>query len=115
MILADENIDSRLVSFLRENGIKVAHVKEVRPGISDKEVIEISKNTSQIILTEDKDFGEWVYAHKEKSISVILLRYSSQAKLISKVLVDLIKSKNEDLIGKFSIVTANKIRIRSIK
>jgi len=71
MILADENIDSHLVSILRSNNFEVSHIKEDYPGVSDKEVILLSKNPPRIILTEDKDFGEWVYSHKERNISVI--------------------------------------------
>ena len=50
-------------------------MRENHPGIADEQVIALSKDPPRIILTEDKDFGEWVYAHNEKYISVILLRY----------------------------------------
>lgn len=76
MILADENIDTHFVSILRLNNIEVSHIKEDNVGVSDEEVIQLSKKPARIILTEDKDFGEWVYAHNEQDISVILLRYS---------------------------------------
>lgn len=67
MILADENIDANLITFLRAEGIEVYSVRENHQGITDAEVIELSKHPPRIILTEDKDFGEWVYAHKEKT------------------------------------------------
>jgi len=73
MILADEYIDGYLVSMLRSKNIEVCHIQDNHRGVSDKEVILLSKNPPRIILTEDKDFGEWVYAHNEKEISVILL------------------------------------------
>ena len=78
MILADENIDAHLVSMLRGKNIEVTHIKEVHPGISDREVIDLSKTPTRIILTEDKDFGEWVDAHNDRNISVILLRYNAK-------------------------------------
>lgn len=116
MILADENIDTRIVSILRANKIEVFYIKEGFSGVSDAEVIEISKNPPRIILTEDKDFGEWVYAHNEKNISVILLRYSSneQSDVIG-ILLNLLKEKGHDLFGKFAAITSSKIRIRSLK
>lgn len=116
MILADENIDSRVVSFLRENGIRVSHVKEERPGARDFEVIEMSKKSERVILTEDKDFGEWVYSHNEDGISVILLRYSPpETERILTILANFILERGNDLFGTFTTVTVRKIRIRSLK
>ena len=116
MILADENIDFHLVSILRSNNIEVSFIKEDRQGVSDEEVIRLSKNPPRIILTEDKDFGEWVYAHKEKDISVIFLRYNAdEIQAISSILLDLIATRGKDLLGKFTTITTRKIRIRSLK
>jgi len=56
-LLADENIDQRLVSSLRLAGIFVYSVAESSPGISDEEVMRLSENLSAMILTDDKDFG----------------------------------------------------------
>jgi predicted nuclease of predicted toxin-antitoxin system len=115
MILADENIDARLVSALRFNNINVTSIKEDHPGVKDEEVIRLSKNPQSIILTEDKDFGEWVYSHNEKEISVILLRYNSiDLERIIPILLNLIITKGEGLYGKFTTITINKIRIRSL-
>jgi predicted nuclease of predicted toxin-antitoxin system len=116
MILADENIDSHIVFILRSNGIEVSFIKEDHQGVSDEDVIRLSKVPPRIILTEDKDFGEWVYAHRETDISVILLRYSFQEReKISSILLNLITSKGKDLYGKFTTITTQKIRIRSLK
>ena len=75
MILADENIDQQLIDWLRSHGVAVLSIGENHSGILDEEVIALSKEPPSIILTEDKDFGEWVFAHQEKGISVIFLRY----------------------------------------
>lgn len=111
MILADEN-----VSILRSKNISVSSIKENHRGVSDEEVIRLSKNPPRIILTEDKDFGEWAYAHKEQEISVILLRYSAnETQSIISILLSLILTKGNDLYGKFTTITTQKIRIRSLK
>ena len=57
MILADENIDFRIINALRDEGITVLSVYESYRGIPDFEVIQKSLSPNQIILTEDKDFG----------------------------------------------------------
>ncbi len=116
MILADENIGSHMVSILRSKNIEVSHIKENHRGITDEEVIQLSKNPPRIILTEDKDFGEWVYAHNEQDISVIFLRYNVQeSEHIVSILLNLLQSKGDDLYGKFTTITTQKIRIRSLK
>jgi predicted nuclease of predicted toxin-antitoxin system len=43
---------------LRAAGFQVEWILEDHSGISDEEVIHIAKSNNQILLTEDKDFGE---------------------------------------------------------
>lgn len=47
MILADENIGSHMVSILRSKNIEVSHIKENHRGITDEEVIELSKKSTK--------------------------------------------------------------------
>lgn len=115
MILADENIPSTIIDALREKDIEVYSIYENNRGVSDREIIEFSKTPPRIILTEDKDFGEWVFAHGIKSISVIFLRYRySEQSEITQILVNLIEQKKEELFGMFITVTKTKIRYRMI-
>ena len=115
MLIADENIDFRIIEALRQKGIEVYSVFEELRGISDFEIIELSNKTGFTILTEDKDFGEWVFAHKTKGISVILLRYTfTETNDIIGVLFQVLKMKNLELKGLFTTITAKKIRQRRI-
>lgn len=115
MILADENIDQRIIEALRENDYELRSVRELNRGIRDEEVIELSRNPPRLILTEDKDFGEWVFAHNVRDISVILLRYHfTDTSRIILILLDLLANRQEDLFGKFTVLTTQKIRIRHI-
>jgi predicted nuclease of predicted toxin-antitoxin system len=116
LILADENIDDRIIASIRNKGIAVYSVKESSRGISDESVISLSQNPARIILTEDKDFGEWVYAHQRTDISVILLRYHYQDTfLMIEILLQVLESKKEELFGKYTTITTDKVRIRSLK
>ena len=116
MILADENLPSSIQDALVNAGVEVFSIASNLSGVPDSEVIQFSKKPPRIILTEDKDFGEWVYAHKETNISVILLRYEhSDTALITNILVDLITDKGEELYGKFTTITIDKIRIRNLR
>lgn len=75
MIIADENIDHSLIAAIRAIGLEVVSVHESDRGIRDEDIISASRTPPRIILTEDKDFGEWVFAHGIRDISVIFLQY----------------------------------------
>ncbi|MFH0925042.1 MAG: DUF5615 family PIN-like protein [bacterium] len=113
--LADEDIDFRIVKQLRSKGIFVVSVLEDYKGLSDKEVLELSKGTDALLLTEDKDFGEWIFAHKEKCIGVIFLRYKpEEIHQITDTLINLLYKYGESLLQKFTVLRGNKLRIRGI-
>ena len=112
-ILADENVDYRIVKNLRNEGFKVISILEDYRGLSDKKILELSRNQRALLLTEDKDFGEWIFAHKEQGIGVIFLRYKSdEVKEISKSLINVLLKYTDSLYRKFAVVRVNKIRIR---
>lgn len=115
MILADENIDHNLIVAIRQAGIDVYSIYEMSRGLADIDIIELSRNPPRIILTEDKDFGEWVFAHNIKGISVLLLRYHfSETEAMKLILVSILKDKLDDLWDKFTTVSTRKIRIRPL-
>ncbi|GGB18741.1 DUF5615 family PIN-like protein [Puia dinghuensis] len=80
MILADENIPFEITKSLRGEGFEVTSIYEAARGISDEQVIEMAVKYDFILLTEDKDFGEWVFAHHAKGLSVHFLRLSRPRK-----------------------------------
>jgi len=114
-ILADEDVDFRIVTALKNKTFDVISVLREYQGMSDEDVIGITKRFNAILLTEDSDFGHWVFARKEKEISVIFLRYEN--KELGNIINSLLKVLNSfgsSLYGKFVVITANKIRIREI-
>ena len=111
MILADENVDQLLIEALRNNAFEVYSVAENLPGIPDEKVIELSRNPPRIILTNDKDFGNWVFAHRIKDVSVVFLRYEFYDRIeMSEIVVSLFQKYQNSLKGKFTTVTVRKIR-----
>jgi predicted nuclease of predicted toxin-antitoxin system len=115
MFIADENIDSSIIRELRNFSIEVLSIREKYPGISDEDIINLPVEQPKIIITEDKDFGEWVFAHQKKNISVILLRYEHKdRKEIIKILQNLLSKNLNEITGKFYSVSTKKVRIREI-
>ncbi|MFQ5751894.1 MAG: DUF5615 family PIN-like protein [bacterium] len=114
-IVADECVDFRIVTNLRTEGIEVISILEKYRSIPDKKVLELARLNKAILLTEDSDFGEWIFAHKEKGVGVIFLRYEPVD--IDKILNSLISVLNkykETLSNKFTVIRPQKIRIRDI-
>jgi len=114
-ILADENVDFRIIQELRKNNIKVFSVFEEARGLSDTGVLELAKSKDSLILTEDKDFGEWIFSHHISSNGVIFLRYQfSELEEIIKSLMKLLEKPEISVYNKFVVLTKNKIRIRDL-
>lgn len=114
-ILTDENVDFGIVKDLRSKGFEVISILENYQGISDKEVLELAISKEALLLTEDKEFGEWIFAHKQKSIGIIYLRYTSEElKVISNSLLGLLLKYGDSLYGKFAVIKANKLRMREL-
>ncbi|MBW8004052.1 MAG: toxin-antitoxin system, toxin component [Planctomycetes bacterium] len=113
--LADENVDTRIIKHLRACGIQVHSVREDYRGSSDKQVLRISRQLDCILITEDSDFGEWIFAHQEKASGVLFLRYPhDEMRQIAAAIADFIQRRGDTLRGKFATITTRKIRIREI-
>ncbi len=110
--LADENCDFTLVQDLRAAGHDVLCVSEITPRAEDSEVIRLADNEKRILLTEDKDFGQLVYSHGQKTLGVIFLRFPTSARRqISRAVINLVKQQGEKLTGCFITVQPGRIRI----
>jgi predicted nuclease of predicted toxin-antitoxin system len=57
-LLADENVPRSIVEGFRSIGWNVVWIREIGPGMGDREVIDIARREGRLLLTFDKDFGE---------------------------------------------------------
>ena len=119
-LLADENIPASVVRILEEEGYDIRWIRIDSPGISDIEVMRYAHQEKRIILTwiiltYDKDFGE--LAVKDPiypSSGIILFRLSQKnPDLIAEYIREVIKSR-QDWEGHFSVVEAERIRMRPL-
>src|SRR5947209_14397132 len=62
-----------------DRGFDVLSVAEVSVGADDERVIAIALDERRILLTEDKDFGQLVFATGSKSLGVVLIRFPASA------------------------------------
>lgn len=114
LFLADESCDFAVVRALRSAGHDVTSVAEIAPGADDGTVLTIAKDQKRLLLTEDKDFGQLVYADQRETGGVLLIRwpFSARASLPTRI-VQLVADRADDLPGRFVVVTPGQIRLAS--
>jgi predicted nuclease of predicted toxin-antitoxin system len=110
--LADECCDLQVVRALRNAGHDVAVVQEISPGADDASIVKLAIAEMRILVTEDKDFGQLVWAHGQGSLGVIFLRYPFNARVrIAQELTELVMRIGEGLVGCFVTVQPGRSRI----
>jgi predicted nuclease of predicted toxin-antitoxin system len=110
--LADESCDFAVVRELRAKGSDVLAIAEVAPQTVDPDVIELASREGRVLLTEDKDFGQLVYAGAHRSSGVILIRFPAQArKDLPQAVIAVVDRLGDHLIGAFVVLEPNRFRI----
>lgn len=110
--LADESCDFAVVRALRRAGHDVFAVAEVTQRSDDRQLIVIARQQRRILLTEDKDFGQLVFAGVTESPGVILIRYPGNARqTMVESVVRLVQDHAEKLYESFVVVQPGQIRI----
>lgn len=114
-LLADENIAAWLVRELRSGGFDALYIAEYTGGITDDEVLELARRDGRILLTEDKDFGDLVFRLKRRVAGVLLLRMPLSRRLEQgNRLRGVLGRYGENLLARFTVVEAEKIRFRPL-
>ena len=114
--LADESVDFGVVRALRAAAFDVLAVAELDPGISDKMVAEQAYREERILLTEDKDFGQLVYATGALAHGVIFVRFPSQlrSEMVASV-VQIVRQSGARFAGQFVVVQPGRARFSKLR
>lgn len=111
--LADESCDFIVVRSLRLEGYDVVAVTESFPSASDIEVLRAAVEKNRILITEDSDFGEWVFAHREEMKGVLFIRFPGNVRSsLGEAVVLLIEKHGMELVGNFTVLEPGRARIR---
>ncbi len=71
-----------------------------------------ARSEGRVLLTEDKDFGRLFHAAQAATPGVLLLRFRAHERAdVARVVVDLVARRGADLVGRFVVVTARRIRL----
>ena len=114
-ILADENVDFGLVTWLRAAGHDVRWITESAPSLSDESVAEQAWSESRAIITLDRDFGELVFRRRFPVVGLAYLRLRADrpVELLSmfRKAWTVVETR---LIGSFVVVSNRIVRIRPL-
>lgn len=113
--LADESFDFGAVRALREADFDVLAIVELDRGIPDRAVAEMAHREGRLLLTEDKDFGQLVYAAGAAAQGVVLTRFPAglrQEMIVS--VVEVVQRLGPKLRGRFVVVQPGRVRISGI-
>jgi len=72
--LADENVHSEIVRWLRGAGLDVAYAAESAGGEPDAVLLDRARSENRVFVTADKDFGELVVRRRLATPGVLPLR-----------------------------------------
>ena len=119
-LLADENLHSEVVAFLRGEGFDVVVAGEsIAAGTDDIDLIRLANGTGRVIVTHDSDFGQLAVAQMEPMIGIIFLRPGHIASDLTIASLRAVLSQPLDLKPPFIVVaerrgTAVRIRLRTL-
>jgi predicted nuclease of predicted toxin-antitoxin system len=109
--LADESCDFRVIRALRAAGHDVMAVIENAPGAEDDAVIDLTVREKRIFVTEDRDFGQLIYAAAKPAPGVIMLRFPSNARAgLPATVVEMVAQHGARLATAFVVVQPGRIR-----
>jgi predicted nuclease of predicted toxin-antitoxin system len=111
-LVADENCDFSLVTELRAAGYDVLAIGEQMAGADDQTVIDFARSERRLLLTEDKDFGQLVFAAAKQHSGVILIRYPVSARsALTAAVLKLLSDNGESLYGRFAVLEPGRVRV----
>jgi predicted nuclease of predicted toxin-antitoxin system len=110
--VADESCAGPVIRALRDAGHDVLAIAEVTQGAPDEQVLECALNEKRVLITEDRDFGELVYAHGRSSAGVILVRFhSSVRRAKAPSVLEAVTRLSSQLQNAFTVIEPGRVRI----
>ena len=112
LFLADESCDFAVVRALRAAGYDVTAAAELVGGAPDTVVAGLAVGEARVLLMEDKDFGQLVYATGHATSGGVLIRFPAGARrTVGAAVVAVATTFGDRLIGQFAVVEPGRVRL----
>ena len=114
--LADVNIEKQIVDFLIESDFDIKWIPDYNIKMTDEELLKLAANEERILLTNDKDFGYYIFLQNRPVNGLILFRIKGQnpGKKISN-LKELLGNYRNKIDNHFIVITEKKIRFTPMR
>jgi predicted nuclease of predicted toxin-antitoxin system len=111
--LLDQNTDARLLTYLRQLGHDATQIRRTYPlSTPDPEVLSLAYQEKRILITGDRDFGEWVFRFKHPHAGVIFLRLGTYAPLELKIeRINYVLTHYAGQLDQFLVVKKGNVRV----
>ena len=111
-LVADESCAGPVIRALREAGHDVLVIAESATGASDEAVIARAFDEGRVLITEDRDFGELVYARGRSSAGVVFVKFQSRARRAKPAaVVEALAKLGARLRDGFTVVEPGRVRL----
>jgi predicted nuclease of predicted toxin-antitoxin system len=111
--LLDQSTDARLVSWLTQRGHNALRIGRDYPhGLPDEQVLAIAHREGRILITDDRDFGELVFRHRQPHTGVIYLRLASYSLALTTARLEHVLTNHAEHLDRFLVVTPGDVRER---
>jgi predicted nuclease of predicted toxin-antitoxin system len=112
-LLADESIESEVVTRLRNDGHDVDFIAELSPRVDDETVLRYANERTAVLLTADKDFGEMVYRLEKLHSGVVLIRLAGLSPFAKAEIVSAaFRNQANEMLRAFTVISPGIIRVR---
>jgi predicted nuclease of predicted toxin-antitoxin system len=75
----------------------------------------MARADERVLITEDKDFGQLVFAAAKEASGVIFLRFPQNVRgLLVAAVLELVSVRGETLLGRFIVVEPGQVRITQL-
>lgn len=110
--VVDECTGPAVASWLRGSGHDVVSIYDDAPRMLDEDILPLAVREDRIIVTNDKDFGDLVFAKGIAHRGVILLRLTNE-RAPSKIaaIARVLEAHEDRMAGSFVVVTETGIHI----
>src|ERR1700738_224242 len=103
--LADECVDAALVRRLRGAGHDPIYAAEVAWGATDAQILRRANDEDRLLLTEDKDFGEFIFRLHMTVPGLVLLRVAPERYLFKWARLDgAVQRFGQRLFGRYVVI-----------
>jgi predicted nuclease of predicted toxin-antitoxin system len=110
--VADESCAGPVIFALRQADHDVLAIADVAKGAVDERVMDRALSERRVLITEDRDFGELVYAHGRQSAGVIFVKFHSRVRRAKPAaVVEAVAKLGVRLQGGFVVVEPGRVRV----